>query len=163
MVEYKYDVVNEAVLEASPAEIIAAYAVEMAGRSSWWLPYLRARVRDQVEFPQVGAVLDVKVSTRPGGIDRRDATKLTTRVTAYEPGRRVVEAMDGPFRGEQEITLIPVDESHTRISERWRANPAGMWRLVMRFFDVEARHSTVEQAGFKAMGEYIATKRTASA
>lgn len=163
MVGYKYDVVNEAVLEASTAEIIAAYADEMAGRSSWWLPFLRARVRDQVEFPQVGAVLDVTVSPRPGGVDRRDASRFTTRVTAYEPGRRVVEVMDGTFRGEQEITFTPVDESHTRIREHWRANPVGMWRLVMRFFDVEAMHSTVEQAGFKAMGEYIATKRPTSA
>lgn len=43
------------------------------------------------------------------------------------------------------------------------ASPVGLWRLVMRFFDVEALHSTVFQAGFTAMGEYIAAKRTASA
>jgi hypothetical protein len=160
---YKYDVVNEGVLAASPREIMAAYADEFAGRSSWWLPYLRARVRDQVEYPQVGAVLDVKVSARAGGVDRRDATKLTARVTAYEPERRVLEVQDGPFRGESEITLTPVDQSHTRIREHWRANPVGPWRLVMRFFDVEALHNTVFQAGFKQMGEYIAAKRTTSA
>lgn len=159
----KYDVVNEAFLEASPREIIAAWADEMAGRSSWWLPFLRARVRDQVEYPQVGAVLDLEISVRPGGVDRRDATKLTARVAAYDPERRVLDTFDGPFRGEQEITLTPVDEAHTRIREHWRANPVGLWRLVMRFFDVEAMHSTVEQAGFQGMGEYIAAKRTTSA
>ena len=160
---YKYDVVNEDVLDATPGDIIAAHADEFAGRSSWWLPYLRARVRGQVEYPQVGAVLDDKVSGRPGGVDRRDATKLTARVTAYEPERRVLEVQDGPFRGESEITLSPVDQSHTRIREHWRANPAGLWGLLLRFFDVEALHNTVFQAGFKQMGDYIAAKRTTPA
>jgi hypothetical protein len=41
-----------------------------------------------------------------------------------------------------------------------RANPVGVRRLVMRFFDGEAMHSTVRQAGFKQMGEDIATERT---
>jgi hypothetical protein len=163
MAEYKYDVVNEAVLEATPAEIIAAYADEFAGRSSWGLPYTQARVRHEAEWPAVGAVIDVTVNGRPGGgVDRRDATRLTMRVTAYEPEQRVHQAMEGRFRGETEITLTPVDETHTRIREHWRANPVGPWRLVMPFFDVEAMHSTVEQASFKALGEYIAGKRARS-
>lgn len=163
MAEYKYHAVNEAVLEATPAEIIAAYADEFAGRSSWWLPRLRARVRDQVEYPQVGAVLDVEVSVRPGGVNRRDATKFTERVTAYEPERRIVVTTDGALCGETEITLTPVDETHTRIREDWRANPAGLWGLLLRFLDVEAHNTTVTQAGFKAMGGYIAANRTTSA
>jgi hypothetical protein len=77
----RYDVVKGGALAASPREIIAAYADEFAGRSSWLLPYLRARVRDQVEYPEVGAVLDVQVNARPGGVERRDANKLTARVT----------------------------------------------------------------------------------
>jgi hypothetical protein len=160
---YKYDVVTEGVLAASPREIIAAYADEFAGRSSWWLPYLRARVRDQVEYPQVGAVLDVEVNVRPGGVGRRDTTKFTERVTAYEPQRRIVVTTDGALRGEAETTLTPMDETHTRIREHWRANPTGLWGLLLRFTDVEAHNSTVTRAGFTRMGEYIAAKRTTSA
>jgi uncharacterized protein YndB with AHSA1/START domain len=163
METYKYDVVSEAVLEATPAEIIAAYGDEFAGRSSWWLPYLRARVRDQVEYPQVGAVLDVQVSVRPGGVDRRDATTFTERVTAYEPQHRIVVTTDGALRGEAETTLTPIDDTHTRIHEHWRANPAGLWGLLLRFMDVEAHQRTVTRAGFQGIGEYIAAKRATSA
>ena len=160
---YKYDVVNEAVLEATPQEIIAAYADEFAGRSSWWLPFLRARVRDQVEYPRVGAVLDVAVSVRPGGVDRRDATRFTERVTDYEPERRIVVTTGGALRGESEITFTPVDQTHTRIREHWRANPAGLWGLLLHFMDVEAHHSTVTRAGFEGIGGYIAGRRATSA
>lgn len=89
MATYKYDVVDEMVLEATPREIIAAYADEFAGRSSWWRPTCEGRVRDGSEYPQVGQVLDLKVSGRPGGVDRRDATRFTEQLIAYEPERRL--------------------------------------------------------------------------
>ena len=163
VVTYKYDVIDEAILEATPREIIAAYADEFAGRSSWWHPACEGRVRDGSEYPQVGQVLDLKVSGRPGGVDRRDASRFSEQLIAYEPERRVQVTFDGSFRGESESTFTPVDDTHTRIRMHWRANPVGVWGLLLRFFDVEKLHSAVVQAGFTGMGEYIAAKRTTSA
>lgn len=163
MATYKYDVIDEAVLEATPREIIAAYADEFAGRSSWWRPACEGRVRDGSEYPQVGQVLDLKVSGRPGGVDRRDATRFSEQLIAYEPERRLAVTCDGSFRGESELTLTPVDDTHTQLRMHWRTNPVGLWGLLLRFFDVEELHSSVVQAGFKGMGEYIVAKRMTSA
>jgi hypothetical protein len=105
----------------------------------------------------------VVVSVRPGGVDRRDATTFTERVTAYEPQRRIVVTKDGALRGQAETTLTPIDDTHTRIHEHWRANPAGLWGLLPRFMDVEAHQRTVTRAGLTGMSEYITATRTTSA
>ena len=47
----RYDCVDEAVIDATPSEIIAAFADEYAGRTQWWMPTFRARVRDGCEWP----------------------------------------------------------------------------------------------------------------
>jgi hypothetical protein len=157
----KYDVLNEATIAATPSEIVGAFLDEAAGRSHWWQPSLRMRQRGHKPLPEIGAAVDITV-TSAGGIGQRwGAARFAERVTAFDPDRRLVlEYFDGDFRGTEEWTLDPIDTGHTRIATRWRTDPQGTVRLAARFVDVPGSYSKVMRQGFRAIEQYAAGRRT---
>ena len=58
------DVVEEALLDASPAEVFGALLDEAAGRSQWWRPALEIDPRPGTPAGQPGAILEVHVRSR---------------------------------------------------------------------------------------------------
>jgi hypothetical protein len=156
----RYDVLNEAVIAATPSEIIGAFLDEAAGRSQWWHPYLRMRQRSGRPLPEIGAAVDIAVAGE-GGLNGRWDTRLTGRVAAFEPDRRLVlEYFEGDFRGTEEWTVDPVDAAHTRVTTRWRTDPQGVVRLAARFVDVPGSYSKVMYEGFRAIERFAARRRT---
>jgi len=152
-----YDVLNEATIAATPAEIVVAVLEEAAGRSQWWKPFLRMRQRGGKTLPEIGAVVDITVS---GGGRLGSTAHCVARVTVFDPDRRLVlEYFDGDFRGTEEWTLDPVDAGHTRIATRWMTDPQGAVRLLARFVDVPGSYSKVMQEGFRAIERFTATRR----
>ena len=152
-----YDVLNEATIAATPAEIVVAVLEEAAGRSQWWEPSLRMRQRGDKPLPEIGAMVDITVS----GAGRLGGTaRCVARVAVFDPERRLVlEYFDGDFRGTEEWTLDPVDAGHTRIATRWMTDPQGAVRLLARFVDVPGGYSKVMQEGFRAIERFTATRR----
>lgn len=155
-----YDVLNEAAIAATPAEIVGALLEEAAGRSQWWQPFLRIRQRGDTPLPEIGAAVDIAVSIE-GLLGRRlAAVHFSGRVTAFEPDRRLVlEYFDGDFRGTEEWTLDLVDAGHTRIATRWKTDPQGMVRLLTRLADVPGSYSKVMQEGFRGIERFTAERR----
>lgn len=163
MTRYRYDVVNEATIAATPAEIVDAFLAEAAGRSQWWQPFLRMCPRGDKPLPEIGAAVDIAV-TGEGRLGQRWGTvRFSGRVAAFEPGRRLIlEYFDGDFRGAEEWTLDPVDAGHTRIVTRWRTDPQGAARLAARFVDVSGTYSRVMAEGFRAIERFTAARRAES-
>jgi uncharacterized protein YndB with AHSA1/START domain len=159
----KYDVLNEATIAATPAEIVGAFLDEAAGRSQWWQPSLRMRQRGNKPLPEIGAAVDITV-TGEGRLGQRwGTTRFSGRVTAFDPDRRLVlEYFDGDFRGTEEWSLDPVDAGRTRIVTRWRTDPQGAVRLGARFVDVPGTYSKVMQEGFRAIERFTAKRRAES-
>jgi hypothetical protein len=159
----KYDVVNEAVIAATPAEIVAAFLDEAAGRSKWWQPLLRMRQRGNKPLPEIGAMVDITVSGEGGLGQRFGTTRFRGRVTAFEPERRLVlEYFEGDFHGTDEWRLDAVDAGHTRIVTRWKTDPQGAIRLAARLVNVPASYSKVMQEGFRAIERFTADRRAGS-
>jgi Polyketide cyclase / dehydrase and lipid transport len=156
----RYDVVNEATIAATPAEIVDAFLAEAAGRSQWWQPYLRMRQRGDKPLPEIGAMVDITVAGEGSVQQRWGTTHISARVAAFEANRRLVlEYFGGDFRGGEEWTLTPVDAEHTRITTRWRTDPQGAIRLAARFVDVPGSYSKVMRKGFDAIDRFAAKAR----
>jgi hypothetical protein len=159
----RYDVRNDAIIAATPAEIVGAFLDEAAGRSQWWRPYVRMRQHGGKLLPEIGAAVEVTVTSGGGPAQRLRTTRLCERVAAFDPDRRLLlECFDGDFRGTEEWTLEPVDASHTRIATRWRTDPQGAVRLAARFTDVPGSYSKVMQEGFRAIERYALLRRAGS-
>src|ERR1039457_4348411 len=157
-----YDLLDEATIVATPAEVVRALLDEAAGRSQWWLPFVQMRQRGDKPPSEIGAILDFTVND--GSLGQRLATvRFSGRVTVFEPERRLVmDYFDGDFRGTAEWTLQPVDATHTRIAARWMTDPQGAMRLWSKFADVPASQSKVMQEGFRAIERFAAEKRAES-
>lgn len=155
----RYHIIDEAVIDARPEEIEAAYADEAAGRSSWRAPKVLMRTRDGRRPDEIDAITDYRVNIR-GAADRPGAARFSTRVTASEPGRVVTEYFDGAFRGHATRTTEVVGEGRTRIRNDWQAETHGAFMgLMARIVDIEAGHSRVAREGFAALERYIASRR----
>lgn len=155
-----YDVLNEATIAATPADVVAALMEEAAGRSQWWQPFLLMRQRGDKPLPEIGAVVDVTVNGEGWLGQRLGSAHLFERVAVFDPDRRLVlECFEGDFRGTEEWTLDPVDAGHTRIATRWRTDPQGMLRLMARFVDVPGSYSKVIQEGFRGIERFTAKRR----
>jgi hypothetical protein len=59
----RYDVTDEAVVNASPEMVFDAIADVFNGRANWWLPHLSSKLRGGVSRSEVGALFDVTVHT----------------------------------------------------------------------------------------------------
>jgi len=159
----RYDVLNEATIAATPAEIVSAFLDEAAGRSQWWQPSVRMRRRGAKPLPEIGAAVDITV-IGGGRLDQRLLTvRFSERVAAFDPDRRLaLEVFDGDFRGTEEWTLDPVDAGYTRIATRWRTDPQGAVRLAARFVDIPGSYSKVMREGFRAIERFAARRRDES-
>jgi Polyketide cyclase / dehydrase and lipid transport len=152
-----YNVLNEATIAATPAEITDALTAEAAGRSRWWQPLLALRQRGDQPITEIGAVLDITVN---GAGQRWGSIHFSARVTAYDPGRQLILTyFAGDFRGREEWLLDAVDAGHTRIATRWMTDPQGALRLLARFADVPGTYSKVMREGFGAIERYAAERR----
>jgi Polyketide cyclase / dehydrase and lipid transport len=156
-----YDVLDEATIAATPAEIVQALLDEAAGRSHWWQPYLRMRQRGERAPTEIGAVVDFTVSGDGlAGLPWATA-RFAGRVTGYEPEQRLdLEYFEGDFRGTAQWTLTPADAEHTHIAVRWMADPHGGMRLRARLADLPGINSKVMREGFRAMERFTAERRT---
>lgn len=155
----KFHVVDEAVIQATPEEIEAAFADELSGRSWWWAPKLQMRTRGGGMPNVVGAITDIRASSK-GRADRPGAVRFTSRVTDCEPGRVVTEYIEGAFRGRAVLTTEPATEGRTRIRFDWETQTHGLVMGIMaRLADIGAGHSIAIQHGYSGLERYISEKR----
>jgi uncharacterized protein YndB with AHSA1/START domain len=158
----KYDVLDEAVLEATPTEVATALENETHGRSHWWRSWMQIRPLDASRNLEVGATMRFAVHN-PTSRVQWGLPRFTGRVTTYEPEHRIVfEFIEGAFRGTGEWVIERADDSHTRISFRWVASPAGSMRLKAHLVDVPKMHSRVMRKGYKGLDRYLTETRHGS-
>ncbi len=154
-----YDLVDEAVVEAPPAEVMAALEDEAAGRSRWWRPWLVMALDEPSRGIVQGAAMTIRIS-ESGHPDRAFGTlRMRALLTEVERGRTIRYALTGPFKGTGEWRFEPLSDVRTSVSLRWRMEPTGLMRLWTRVFDVSRHHSAVMRKGFAGLAAYVAEQR----
>ena len=109
-----YDVLDEATIAATPAEIVQALLDEAAGRRQWWQPSLRMRQRGDRPPTEIGAVVDIN-------IHRRSAPTQPV----MPPAARIVTAADHGCGSWPPL----------RRALWWRAATGPAWPVVLRVRD----------------------------
>ena len=60
----RYDVVDEAIIDADSSAVFKALLDSYAGISSWWMPYFDTKLRGDEKTIQKGSVFDITVRHR---------------------------------------------------------------------------------------------------
>lgn len=152
----KYDVTDEAVINASPEAVFDAIVDMYAGKVNWWLPHLSSKPRAGATLGEKGAPFDVTVHTM---VPVRFTGKT---VEIQRPNRLVVHYIGGAFQGEALWTFDKLKDG-TNLRLRWQADPLNlMTKVASLFMAIDKGHSEVMHKGFANLNEYLrAPTRTA--
>jgi hypothetical protein len=145
----KYDILDEAIIDAEPAVVYNALIEETEGKTNWWMPYVSLTMRSGDSADQVGAVFEITVNRKP-------PAKFIARVVEVKKDELMrCQFIEGAVRGEGLWKLEPKD-GKTKLSYRWRASPAGLLlRILAPLINMPKGHSDVMQACFKQLNEHL--------
>ena len=147
----KYDVTDEAIINASPDVVFNAVKDEACGKTSWWMPHLSFKPREESSCG-VGDLIDVTVlGKRP--------IKFTTKTVEIKMNEMVKgNYVEGAYRGEFVWEFKDLDDK-TKLSFRWHTKPAGLLlRILAPFLPIEKYHSDVMKAGFNNLNKFLDQK-----
>ena len=109
----KYDVTDEAIINASPRVVYKAVLDEYDGKTSWWNPYLYSKLREGSSSGKVGSLYDITVPDIM-------TIKFTTKKVEVKDNEMIrLHYIDGAFRGEGLWKFRGLN-GKTKVSFRWR-------------------------------------------
>ncbi|MCP4021608.1 MAG: hypothetical protein GY729_07185, partial [Desulfobacteraceae bacterium] len=65
MGKYKYDIIDEAIIDAGLDIVFKAVIDENDGKTSWWMPHRSAKLLQGDSWGKAGAVLKITVNSKP--------------------------------------------------------------------------------------------------
>jgi uncharacterized protein YndB with AHSA1/START domain len=146
----KYDVTDEAVIDASPTVVYEAILDEYAGVTNWWMPILEFKLRGNTPIDHEGAMGDM--------ISK--GAKCSFKVTKIEEAESIEMDISGDLMGTGTWTFEPTDgKTKVKYRSNVRTNKA-LFSLVSPFVNFGKTHSDNVQRGFKALNSYLTKKST---
>jgi hypothetical protein len=141
------DLVDEALIEATPSTVDAAMGRLVRGKAQWW-PGVELRPRGEIGPDLVGGVFDMIVHRLP--------SRSTLRIVEVrENEMHRFEYIDGPELGMGTFTLTPVD-GRTRVRYRQQVRTQGrLLGLLARVGLVPRIHRRYMRAYFDGLSRYI--------
>jgi ribosome-associated toxin RatA of RatAB toxin-antitoxin module len=100
----KFNVVDEAIIEADPSTVFKAILDELGGYTNWWLPNAESKFRGNTEkVNQKGAIIDLVIHSIV-------TSKFSERFTEIIQDKLIkVEIFEGDFLGNSEWTFEPTN------------------------------------------------------
>jgi hypothetical protein len=145
----EYDVIDEAIIKAKPDVVYETLLAEYAGKTSWWKPFLEAKLLQGSAPDELGALIEVIAH---GKITTKFVMK-TIETKKNELWR--LQYLEGPLRGEGEWKLEATDDG-TKASHRLRAHPSGLLLSILAtFVSIPKSHSGIWKAGYAALNQYL--------
>lgn len=144
----KYDVLDEALLKHPANVVYNAILSENAGKTSWWMPYLQIKARNNNPPSQVGSLFDIS--------SPKTRIKFTAKVVECIENRLIrLQYVSGDFTGEG-TWEFQEENGGTRIKYRWQVSPASsLMKFLATFMNVPKRHSKTMRAGFKNLQRHL--------
>jgi ribosome-associated toxin RatA of RatAB toxin-antitoxin module len=148
----KYDVVDEAIIDASPIEVYNAVLNEYAGVTHWWMPHIEFKLRGDTPVDREGAICDL--TTHSKGM----TAKFSCKITRILEAKSIEMEYSGDFVGTGKWTFESTD-GKTKVQFRWNNRPNRLlFVLFSPFVNLGKVHSDTIQKGFKACNSYLCRK-----
>lgn len=150
----EYNLVDQAVIPAPPAQVWDALVAELSGAGLWWAEkntFAPTRLRPDVEGGLTEMTVRPNGKGKPGPVLR--FTSKTTGVVPQEFLR--MDYVGGNFSGSGTFRLRAIEGGHTALSMDFRANPEGWLKLLARVKDVGVEHSLGAMAAFRELDRLL--------
>ena len=152
----KMNVTDEAIIDGSPLEVYKAIIDEYSGITSWWMPTLEFKPRENKPFDCEDAICDV--AAHGAGM----TGKFSIKLTKLEEAKLIEFDYSGDFIGTGNWTFEPMD-GKTKVQQRLDVNTNRLiFSLVAPFMRNPAKpHSDAFKKGMKALNSYLSKKKSA--
>jgi ribosome-associated toxin RatA of RatAB toxin-antitoxin module len=148
----KYDVTDEAIIQATPEQVYNAVIDCYDGKINWWMPYLTSKVIHGESASKTNAICKVTLNEL---IPIQFITKTTETFT-----NEIIYLVypKGAFTGEGTWKFEKIDDK-TKVSFRWQTNPSGFFmKMLSLFYPLNKSHSAVMQKGFTNLKKLLEHK-----
>lgn len=150
----EYNLIDQTVISAPPAQVWDALVAELSGAGRWWSgknSFAPTHLRPDVD----GGLTEMTV--RPNGIGKPGPVlRFTAKTTGVVPQEFLrMDYIDGNFSGSGTFRLRAVGAGHTALSMDFRANPEGWLKLLARVKDVGEEHSLGTLAAFRELDRQL--------
>jgi uncharacterized protein YndB with AHSA1/START domain len=148
----KYELVDEAVIDAPPILVYKAVLDEYAGVTHWFMPLIEYKPRGNAPVRE-GTTVDAIINPKS-----RTKIKCSTKVTKLVEGKLIEEEYAGDFVGTGGWTFEPTD-GKTKLKQYQNTRTTKLlFSIVASFVNVEKGHSETMQKGFKSLNSYLSKK-----
>jgi hypothetical protein len=149
----KFDVIDEALVDAQPMVVYRAILDEYSGVTNWWKPTLEFKLRGNIPVNWEGAICDLT------GHESGMTAKFCVKMTKIVEGKSIELEYSGDFIGTGKWTFEPMD-GQTKASYQINIKTNKLvFSLIAPFMKNPAKpHSTMMQKGFKALNSYLSKK-----
>jgi|GEM_PF-636726 len=151
----KYDVVDEAIIDAEPSVVFQAMSDEVTGVSKWWMPHWEGKIRDNEKKVQVGSIIDII-------IHKHGKQKVAAKcIEMIENKYAKFHYFEGAFIGIAEWNFEPIN-GKTKVRFRWNVvikYSSLLGKLILRFINLGKVHSDVVQHGYRGLNRYVTQKK----
>lgn len=143
MQTFKYDVVDETTIKASPSAVYNAIIDVYDGKQNWWMPYVSSVILQGNSSAVSNSLSKVTIH----GI--ATIAFVTKTIETQENEMIRLHYTKGGFKGEG-LWEFKQTDNITTVSFRWRANTSGLLlKVIALFYPLDKGHSAVMQKGFK--------------
>ena len=148
----KYDVTDEAIINANPDVVYKAMMDEYDGKTNWAMPYQSSKLREGDTCGKVGALEEITV---PAKIQ----LKFTAKTVEVKDNEMIRFNYEGDFVGEGLWKLERLD-GKTKLSLRWRTSPSRLLlRILAPIIPIEKDHAKVMQGCFNNLNKFLEGKK----
>ncbi len=147
---YRYNITDEAVIDAKIDDVYKAVIDENDGKTSWWMPHRSSKLLKGDTWGKVGSVNNITVNSKP-------PIQFTQKTVEVENKKLVrVVYLKGAFKGEGLWKFEDLGDK-TKLSYRWKASPAGfiLLRILVYLFPMEKGHSKTMKEGFNNLNQFL--------
>lgn len=151
----EYNLIDQAVISAPPAQVWDALVAELSGAGRWWAAknsFHPTHLRPDVDGGLTEMTVRPNGQGKPGPVLR--FTAKTTRVVPHE--FLGMDYIGGNFSGSGTFRLSAAGEGSTALSMDFRANPEGWLKLLAQVKDVGEEHSLGAMAAFGELDRLMA-------
>ncbi len=146
----KYDVRDEATINASSEILFNAIVQTYDNTDKWWLPSVSSKLLSGKSSAEIGAVYKVTIHAI------LPISFIAKTVEVKQNELLKVIYIKGAFKGEGTWEFKP-NGNKTLVSFRWQTNPGNtMIKLIAPFVPIVKNHSMVMQQGFKSLKKNLA-------
>jgi hypothetical protein len=147
----KFDVTDEAIINASPSVVFKAIVDQDCGKSNWGMPDVFKKPREDSACG-IGDLIDVTLYQKSG----RPPLKFTTKTVEVIKDEKIYgKYVEGPFRGEYLWSFKDLGDK-TKLSFQWRTKPHSLvMKILSLFVPIEKAHSDHMRTSYVNLNKFL--------